>query len=110
MNKRILTVLILSVILLIIGIYSFWNDHRTENLLIHNKKALGVFVSRNTTPVHGSPSINVKYKVGNVSYLLKERGSFSELKIGDTVLVEYAVKDNSVARVIDKYYMQKYKK
>ncbi len=35
---------------------------------------------------------------------------FKDLKIGDTVLIEYAIEDNSVAHVVDKYYMQKHKK
>lgn len=94
--------MILAIVLSIIGFYSFWNEKRKENLLGHHIRVKGVFISRNETPVHGSASINVKYKVGNVSYILKERVSFPGLKVGDTVLVEYAVEDNSVARVVGK--------
>jgi hypothetical protein len=104
-NKRTLSILILAIVLSIIGVYSFWNEKHKENLLVHNIRVIrvkGIFISRNETPVHGSSSINVKYKVGNVSYMLKERVSFPGLKVGDTVLVEYAIEDNSVARVVGK--------
>ncbi|MCC6700891.1 MAG: hypothetical protein IT221_05165 [Fluviicola sp.] len=40
---------------------------------------------------------------------IKEFRNFKELSKGDTVLIEYAVEDPSVARVVDKYYMKKYK-
>jgi hypothetical protein len=35
-------------------------------------------------------------------------GDFSFLKIGDTVLIEYAKDDPTVAKVKDRYYMKKY--
>lgn len=94
--------MILPIVLSILCIYNFWQEKNKEELLKNGSKTFGIFISRNERAVHGSPSINVRYKVNGTKYILKEYGGFPSLKVGDTVLVEYAVEDNSVARVVGK--------
>lgn len=59
--------------------------------------------------VGGSAYGIFEYKVKGKFFRTEEIGDFSFLQIGDSVLIKYAVNDPSVARVLDKYYMQKYK-
>lgn len=47
--------------------------------------------------------------VNKERFEIKEFRNFKELTKGDTVLIEYSVEDPSVARVVDKYYMKRYR-
>lgn len=99
MNRKILSVFILATTVSVLCIYNFWQEKSKEELLKNSLKTVGVFISRNRVAVHGTPSINIEYKVKGIKYNLKEYGGFASLKIGDTVLIEYAISNHSIARV-----------
>jgi len=48
-----------------------------------------------------------EYTISNETYSFQQSGDYTMLDIGDTVQIEYSVKDNNLAQVIDKYYYQK---
>ncbi|WP_343748973.1 hypothetical protein [Fluviicola sp.] len=109
MNQKIKTMLFLLGFVVIMSLYHFWEEyHRNEMLKIGNE-TFGVIVSIDPPPVHGSPSAKIAYTIKHKKYVFDEDGSFSFMELGDTVLIRYALKDYSVAKVVDKYYMKKYK-
>ena len=85
----------------------FYQNHK-EELLENSKKVTGILISEE----HSSQKfINGRftYFVNKKKYSLRYTGDFSYMNIGDSVLIEYAIKDPSVARVVDRYYMKKYR-
>jgi hypothetical protein len=88
--------------------YNIYNDHKRQKLFQNSKNTIGILIEES----HSSQKFLVGYfyyYVGKKKFKIREKQNFSHLKKGDTVLIRYAVEDPSVARVIDKYYMQKYK-
>ena len=73
------------------------------------KSTTAILVRIKETAVKSPASGFFKYKVKNKNYIFNENRDFSSMKIGDTLLIKYSLKNPSVARVIDKCYMQKYK-
>lgn len=84
-------------------------DINEEKLLKNSKTSLGEI----TKIIHAAPKtskgMNFKYIVNGKQYEGYSWGDHELFEVGDTILIEYAVEDHSVARVVDKYYMQKYK-
>lgn len=102
MDRKILSVVIIGITLSLLSIYDFFQEEKKERLLEKGKLTFGVVISRNERAVHGSPSINIRYKVKGVNYVFKEYGSFSSLNPGDTIRIKYALEDYSVATIIGK--------
>lgn len=73
------------------------------------KRTTAILVRIKETAIKSPASGFFKYKVKNKNYTFNENGDFSSMKIGDTLLIKYSLKDPSIARVVDKCYMQKYK-
>lgn len=59
--------------------------------------------------IHDSYSGTFQYEVGGKIYKFTEVGNFSFLKLGDTVEIKYAKENHAIAKVIDKFYMSKYR-
>lgn len=51
----------------------------------------------------------VFFTVNGKDYEFYSDYDYLDMSVGDTVLIEYAISDPNVAKVIEKYYMQKYK-
>jgi hypothetical protein len=92
--------------------YVFIRNHYHENLLDNGKtKETIAFIINidDGSAVHSTSNGDFEFKIKNKKYTFNDSGDYTFLKIGDSVLIEYSLKDPSVARVIDKCYMQKYK-
>jgi hypothetical protein len=100
-------------IILFFLIYPFFQnliEANDDKLLEDAIETKGVIVKIHTPKViHGSYYGVFSYSVNNKNYSFDERGDFSLLNLKDTVLIIYSKKDHSVARVKDKYYLEKYK-
>lgn len=108
-NKNKLLLAFLGLFLLVF-LFRWWEYDYNKTMLekgVKNSPALIIRISEGAVKV---PSYGIfKYYVNGKSFELRESGNFNLMEIGDTVLIEYAVEDHSVARVVDKYYMQQYK-
>lgn len=86
-------------------------EEKEIKMLKKNYKTTAIVIEIHQPEViHDSYSGTFQYKIKNKIYKFTQIGNYTLLKLGDTVLIEYAVKDNSIARVIDKNYMRKFKK
>jgi hypothetical protein len=97
-----------GVLFFLVLLYGMLREDRRMKLFQNTEVTYGFLIEED----HGS----AKFRYGKFYFFVKnkrfdveERDYFTELSKGDTVLIEYAIKDPSVARVNDKYYMQKYK-
>ena len=108
--KRVyLPTILLFVIFFVVIFRACQNQHDTrllENSVITNAIIVKI---RTGEAVKSIPTATYSYKVKGINYEYEECRNFNDLRIGDTILIEYAVEDHSVARVVDKYFMQKYK-
>ncbi len=88
--------------------YGIYYDNRRNNLFKKSSIVKGILFEETHESVrtaHGQFYFFINHK----KVKLKEYSFFSHLKKGDTVLIEYAIEDPTVARVKDKYFMRKYK-
>jgi hypothetical protein len=96
------------VMLIIFGLaYNLFNDNRRNKLLKKSMLVTGLLVSEDHSS-HKFLSGDFEFLVKNKKYYFRHNGDFSFLNIGDTVLIEYAIEDPTVARVKDRYYMKKF--
>jgi hypothetical protein len=100
---------VVLIIFLMALFYRIFENYRDKKLLLSSAKEIGILTQIHFGAVKSPKSGNFIYKVKGVKYSLEDTGDFTFMKIGDTVLIEYSLKDPSVARVVDKCYMQKYK-
>ncbi len=101
--------IIFVIMIIIFGLgYNIYNNSRRNTLLKNSMLITGFLVSEDHSS-HKFLSGDFKFLVKNKKYSFRHNGDFSFLKVGDTVLIEYAVDDPTVARVKDRYYMKKYK-
>lgn len=91
-------------------VYTFIQEKKEDKLLEKSKKHFAILVEISPGNAHASSSGDFKYKVNAKEYEFNQSGDYTFMQVGDTVLIEYAIEDHSVARVLDKHYMQKYKK
>ncbi|MNJ86056.1 hypothetical protein D3C87_35390 [compost metagenome] len=89
--------------------YTFLKEKRDDRLLENSVEHFAILIEINGGNAHSPSSGDFKYKVNNEEYEFNQSGDYKFMQVGDTVLIEYAVEDHSVARVVDKYYMNKYK-
>ena len=110
LTKRQKNIIGLCLIFSVIG-YVFIRDNYHDYLLDNGKtkSTTAILVRIKETAVKSPASGFFKYKVKNKNYIFNENRDFSSMKIGDTLLIKYSLKNPSVARVVDKCYMQKYK-
>ena len=87
----------------------YCDEKREQHLLEYSKKTFAVIKKISHGSVRNPKHCYLKYSVDTKQYELRQSGDYTSFQIGDTVLIEYSIKDHSVARVIDKYYMQKYR-
>jgi hypothetical protein len=100
--------IIFIVILIIFGLgYNIYNESRRNKLLKKSIIIKGFLVNEDHSS-HKFLSGDFEFRVNNKKYNFRHNGDFSFLKVGDTVLIEYAIEDPTVARVKDRYYMKKF--
>lgn len=97
-------------ILAIVFTYRWWQSEHNTNVLENGAKEIPAKIIKIGTGAVRVPAYAIfRYKVGNDFFEFKESGDYSQFRLGDSVLIEYAIEDYSIARVIDPFYMQKYK-
>lgn len=101
-------VAVICVIIFFALLFNLLNEHRKERLLQKSNSVIGLLQKEDHSSLKFNDGIFIFF-VKNKKYIIRHKGDFSHLKKGVTVLIEYAIEDPSVARVVDKYYMQKYK-
>jgi hypothetical protein len=90
-------------------LYQSYRNDRENELLERSKSCTAVLTEIiNGSGVRSSPLGTYTYVLNGKTYSYTEGENFNNLKVGDTILIEYAIADHSVARVVDKYYMKKY--
>jgi hypothetical protein len=102
---------IIGIILLIVigNVVGFLMDYaKEERLKSDTGVTFGVYDREIKSAYSGSVWV-FNYELNQINYSIKEHNLTSNLKQGDTVLIEYSLEDLSVARVIDYKYMEKYK-
>lgn len=100
--------IIIFVILTIFGIsYNIYNNNRRNKLFKNSKIVKGILIKEIHESVRNANG-EFYFFVNRKKIKMKEYSYFSHLKTGNTVLIEYAIEDPSVARVKDKYYMKKF--
>lgn len=100
---------LIILIFFLLFVYKFYKDDRESKLLKSSKETLGFLVDISEGGAHDQNHAEIKFTVNKRKYSFRHNSNFSFMKLGDTVLIKYAVKDHNVATVIDKYYMKKYK-
>ncbi len=107
-KENILLVLALAFVVFIL-IFSFLRDNYREKMLESTQKEKAIIVRVIQKTSKDDRGGKFKYSINGKDYDFRQSGDFSMLSIGDTVEIEYSIEDNSVARVINKHYMDKYK-
>lgn len=106
-NKIIYYILIPSIVFILV--FSFGKEYYRKEKLKKTETAFAVMIEYSTGTVRHSMRGTFQYKINGNTYKFIQSEDFSMLSIGDTVEIEYSIEDNSVARVINKHYMDKYK-
>lgn len=91
-------------------IYNFIREKREDKLLNNSLDGFAILVKKNKGNTHAPSGGDFKYRVDHHEYSFSQSGDYEFMHVGDSVLIRYAKDDHSVARVVDKYYMEKYKK
>lgn len=88
----------------IVIVYSVVRDFYREKMLVDSKRGVAVIVNYSEgTSKHGKRGY-FEYSVDGQLYDFIEEGDFSNLRIGDTVEIEYSVEDNGIVRVVNVNY------
>lgn len=94
---------------LIFFLIQWYLENRENRLLKKYYKTLAIVLEVHKPEViHGSHTGTFQYKVEGKVYVFTQIGDYTLLKLGDTVEIKYATEDPSVAKVSDKFYMEKY--
>lgn len=109
-SKKYIPYILLGIIGLMVLFSVIRNSYNESTLNGKTKKCIAIITHITSgTGVRQIAGVDFYYFVNGTKYQNNDNGNFNFMKVGDTILIEYAVVNNSVSRVIDKYYMQKYK-
>jgi hypothetical protein len=100
---------VVSSLFVVVFLVRWWQNDYNKILLekgVRNTPAVIIRISEGavSVPAYGVFRFSVDGKIVG----FRESGNYLDFNSGDTVLIEYAIADHSVARVVDKYYMKKY--
>jgi hypothetical protein len=105
-TKKLIITLSIFAIALIVG-FIFQIDR--ENKLKNNQIAKAIVIKKDNNHVMGY-GVHVRFKVRDEEHVSKTpECDCSMLDIGDTILIKYSIENPKIFKVVDKYYMQKYK-
>ncbi|MCE2743321.1 MAG: hypothetical protein LW701_07125 [Fluviicola sp.] len=97
---------ILAILIFFSIIINILIDKNKQKLLEKAYTIKGILIEK--YPEGKNPTGTFEFHLKNKKIQFDYIGDFSFLKIGDTVLIEYAKDDPTVAKVKDRYYMKKY--
>lgn len=100
---------IIIFVMILITVYVFVDNNQKDLLLRNSCQTIAIIKEIKHGAVRSSKRVEFTYSVNGQIYEGNEPGNFDDFMIGDTILIEYAIEDHSVARVVDKYYMKKNK-
>lgn len=107
--KKDLIYVFLLFLLFLYYLYRILDNIQDQKLLKHSKEIVAIVVKTYQSGYKSSAYSKFKYTVSEKEYEFSQTGGYYKyLKPGDTVLIEYAIKDNSEARVVNSRYMQKF--
>ena len=90
------------------GIYFIVNKiYETEMLKGAKKELPALLMEIRESSSKSSKKALVQYKVNGNKYEFYSDGDYLNMSVGDTVLIEYSVKDPSIAEVVNLHYMKK---
>lgn len=95
--------------ILFIVVFSLDKEYYRKEKFKKAKKSFAIMTAYSTGTVRHSMNGTFQYSLKNETYSFKQYEDFSMLSIGDTVEIEYSIEDNGVAKVSNKYYMEKYR-
>lgn len=107
MKKQIWIGIVVGVMISFV-VFRLFQNTREDRLLEETKQIKTILTEINKSAVRSPATGKYRYSVNGTDYEYEENRNFNDLKVGDTILIEYSVEDPSVARVVDKYYMKKY--
>lgn len=99
-------------IIIVMIITLMFRINQTNNInevLKKTKETKAIIVELKKGGVKSTAGCMFIYHVDRKEYTYFQNGKYDFLKIGDTVLVEYSISDNSIAKIKNKYYMNKYR-
>ncbi|HRO75734.1 MAG TPA: hypothetical protein PLP27_06280 [Crocinitomicaceae bacterium] len=103
-------ILSLAVFMMVFTIYSLFRDRKENQLLEYSRTTTAILIKVSQGSPKSPSSGHFKYTIKGKEYKFSQSGDYyKDMNIGDTVFIKYAIEAPSVARVIDRYYMQKYK-
>lgn len=88
-------------------LYGMLREDKRMKLFQNSKITFGYLISKYSAGKNPTGTFLFIYR--NKMIKFDNIGDYSQLNKGDTVLIEYAIEDPTVARVKDKYVMQKFK-
>lgn len=104
-NKKLLITLLLFVSIALC-IHFIKEKYRTSKLK-NTQETWAIYISNsNTVGISGARFFFLNEKGKRINVLMNKSVKYD---VGDTVWIKYSLYDNTVAEVIDPYYMQKYK-
>lgn len=83
-------------------IYKYFKEKNENKLLENSVEHFAVLIKIKGGNTHAPPSGYFRYMVDDKEYEFNDIGEYENIQIGDTFLIEYAVKDHSVARLVSK--------
>lgn len=96
-------------LMLIVMFYLILRNYFHSKLLENAKETKAILIEKSSGHgVNETANGTFKYEVQNELFEFNQSGDYEFMNLGDTVLIEYAIEDHSVARVKDKFYMKKY--
>ena len=108
-NKNRLGYAILGTFLIFFLINLYLEERENKMLTEYYKTTAIVIEIHKPEVIHDAYSGTFQYKIKSKTYKFTQVGNYTLLKLGDTVEIKYATKDPSVVKVIDKFYMKKYR-
>ena len=98
-------------IFILLGVFILFRDidrNEKNKLLEKSEETIAIILKKGGGSVNSPYNGKFKYFIDGQKYEFTQSGNFEFMNLGDTVLIEYAIEDHSVARVKDKFYMKKY--
>lgn len=93
----------LGVLIFFALLFGFINEDRKQKLLQNSRTTHGILIKEDH--IGKNPTGTFRYHINGKDFEVDQIGDFSFLNEGDTVLIEYAIEDPTVAKVKDRYYM-----
>lgn len=100
-------ILILIAFVIIFGISLYFQNERERKL--KNTRQTKAIITYRSKHLPKSGGANITYSVNGKIFNTGIICDCRDLNLNDTVLIKYAVEDPELVKLVDKYYMKKYR-